>query len=317
MKAVIDVKRFDPENNSKEYFQKYELDVDESSTILDALIKIREDLDGTLALRCSCRASICGSCGMRVNGSAKLVCKTRLVDISPEGEKVQVEPLGNMPVIKDLVVDMNPFWNKVKQVRPFMMPENTEPEGEYIASNESMTHLVDVMNCIMCGACVSDCTALEVDESFIGPAALAKAYRFVADPRDDKSKDRLKYLNKNSGVWDCTRCYACVEVCPKGVAPMERIMKMRDLAIEEGFKNTSGYRHTKSFVNSVGRLGRLAEAKLALTSVGFFNIFGLIDLAFVGLKALVRGKLPPILPHKAESSENIKKIVNKIEKKKV
>jgi succinate dehydrogenase / fumarate reductase iron-sulfur subunit len=314
MKAIIDVKRFNPENDSEEYFQEYEIEVEESSTILDALIKIREDMDGTLALRCSCRASICGSCGMKVNGSAKLVCKTRLIDISPDGEKLQVEPLGNMSVIKDLVVDMNPFWNKVKQIQPYMKPDS-EPKGEYIASNESMTHLVDVMNCIMCGACVSDCTALEVDKNFIGPAALAKAYRFVADPRDEESVDRLKYLNKNSGVWDCTRCYACVEVCPKGVAPMERIMKMRDLAISEGFKNTSGYRHTKSFVKSVGKFGRLDEANLALTSVGFFNILGLIDLAIVGIRAFLRGKLPPIIPHKAKSNENIKRIVKKLENK--
>ena len=314
MKAIIDVKRFNPENDSEEYFQEYEIEVEESSTILDALIKIREDMDGTLALRCSCRASICGSCGMKVNGSAKLVCKTRLIDISPDGGKVQVEPLGNMPVIKDLVVDMNPFWNKVKQIKPYMKPDS-EPKGEYIASNESMTHLVDVMNCIMCGACVSDCTALEVDKNFIGPAALAKAYRFVADPRDDESVERLGFLNKNSGVWDCTRCYACVEVCPKGVAPMDRIMKMRDLAINEGFKNTSGYRHTESFVKSVGKFGRLDEANLALTSVGFFNIFGLIDLAIVGIRAFVRGKLPPIIPHKAKRNENIKRIVKKLENK--
>ncbi len=137
MKAIIDVKRFNPENDSEEYFQKYEIEVEESSTILDALIKIREDMDGTLALRCSCRASICGSCGMKVNGSAKLVCKTRLVDISPVGGKVQVEPLGNMPVIKDLVVDMNPFWNKVKQIKPYMKPSQTM---------NHMTHMVGMIN---------------------------------------------------------------------------------------------------------------------------------------------------------------------------
>ena len=311
MKAVLDVKRYNPENNSEGYFQEYEIEVEESFTILDALIKIRENMDGSLALRCSCRASICGSCSMKVNGSAKLVCKIRLIDISPKGEKVIIEPMGNMPVIKDLVVDMNSLWNKVKQIQPYMKSES-EPVGENIASNESMTHLVDVMNCIMCGACVSDCTALEVDESFIGPAALAKAYRFVADPRDDDSADRLKFLNQNSGVWDCTRCYACVEVCPKGVAPMDRIMKMRELAIEEGFRNTSGYRHTKSFVNSVRRFGRLDEANLALTSVGF-NLLGLMDLAFIGLKALLKGKLPPIIPHRAKESKKIKRIVNKLE----
>ena len=133
---------------------------------------------------------------------------------------------------------------------------NFEPEAEHIASNESMTHLLGVMNCIMCGACVSECTALEVDPTFTGPAALAKAYRFVADPRDEEKKSRLGKLNENSGVWDCTRCLACVEVCPKDVAPMERIVKMRDLAIEEGYTNTSGFRHTESFNDSIKKHGR-------------------------------------------------------------
>ena len=151
MEAQIKVKRFNPENESESFYQDYSLDVAEDSTILDGLIKIREEIDGTLALRCSCRASICGSCSMKVNGSAKLVCKTRIKEVSPNGELVTVEPMGNFPVIKDLVTDMDLFWSKVKSVDPYVKT-NFEPEAEHIASNESMTHLLGVMNCIMCGS---------------------------------------------------------------------------------------------------------------------------------------------------------------------
>jgi len=312
LEAQIKVKRFNPENESESFFQEYSIDVTEDSTILDGLIKIREEIDGTLALRCSCRASICGSCSMKVNGSAKLVCKTRIKEVSPEGEPVTVEPMGNFPVIKDLVTDMDLFWSKVKSVDPYVKT-NFEPEAEHIASNESMTHLLGVMNCIMCGACVSECTALEVDPAFTGPAALAKAYRFVADPRDEDKKSRLGKLNENTGVWDCSRCLACVEVCPKDVAPMERIVKMRDLAIEEGYTNTSGYRHTESFSDSIKKHGRLDETRLALESTGLLNISGLIDLAVIGIKSLFKGKIPPPLPHKPKDADKVTSIAKRLD----
>ncbi|MEX0762281.1 MAG: succinate dehydrogenase iron-sulfur subunit [Dehalococcoidia bacterium] len=314
MQANIKVRRFNPETPSKEaHYQEFSVDVHESSSVLDALIKVREEVDGTLALRCSCRASICGSCSMRVNGQATLVCKTRLEEVAPNGEQITIDPMGNMPVIKDLVVDMKLHWDKVRAVDPYLRPGGPEPDGEYIAPNEAMEHLVGVMNCIMCGACVSDCTALEVDENFTGPAALAKAYRFVADPRDDTTHERLGKLNEYPHIWDCTRCYYCVEVCPKDVAPMDRIMKMRDMAIEDGYTNTPGYRHTESFVSSVRKHGRLDESRLAVDSVGWTNLPGLLDLAPVGLKALRKGKLPPIIPHKAEDHKQIRKIVDKLE----
>lgn len=314
MLAQIKVKRYDPEKSEDSFFQDYSIDLSEDSTILDGLLKIRDEQDGTLSLRCSCRASICGSCSMRVNGSAKLVCKTRIKEMSPNGEAISIEPMGNFPVIKDLVTDMDSFWSKMKSVDPYVKT-TFEPEAEHIASNESMTHLLGVMNCIMCGACVSECTALEVDSSFTGPAALAKAYRFVADPRDEEKSDRLGKLNQQSGVWDCTRCLACVEVCPKDVAPMERIVKMRDFAIEEGYTNTSGFRHTESFVESIKRNGRLDETRLALESTGLKNIFGLIDLAFVGLKSFIRGKLPPILPHKPDDADKVTSLAKRLDNK--
>ena len=219
--------------------------------MLDGLIKIREEIDGSLALRCSCRSAICGSCAMRVNGQAMLACNTKISDMLPSnGGPVVVEPMGNMGLVKDLVVDFDLFWDKVRAVKPWLQPEGPEPEAEYLAPNEDMLHLAGVMSCIMCGACVSDCTVMEVDDNFLGPAALAKAYRFVADPRDDADNERLGELNEYGGVWDCTRCMQCVEVCPKGVAPMDRIMAMRDQAMEAGYTNTYGARHAMAFADS-------------------------------------------------------------------
>ncbi|MFW6195152.1 MAG: succinate dehydrogenase/fumarate reductase iron-sulfur subunit [Chloroflexota bacterium] len=311
MQATLRVKRFDPESQEGSGFQDFNIEVEDWYTVLDALIKVREEIDGTLSLRCSCRASICGSCGMRVNGMARLVCKTRLETVSPNGEPIVIEPMGNMPVMKDLVTDFKPFWDKMKQVTPYLQPEGEAPEGEYLASNESMVHLVGVMNCIMCGACVSDCTALEVDKNFIAPAALAKAYRFVEDPRDGHRQERLGELNEYGGIWDCTRCMYCVEVCPKDVAPMDRIMKMRESAMQSGYTNTSGSRHTKSFANSVYKHGRLDETRLAIESMGYTNLPALLGAAPVGIRAMMRGKFP-WRPHKAANRENIKRVFEKV-----
>ena len=192
MEVTLNVKRFDPEKpKNNTWIQEYVMDIHQSSTVLDALIHVREEIDGTLALRCACRASICGSCGMKVNGEAKLVCKTRVEELSPNGEKLLIEPMGNQPVIKDLIVDISAFFAKMEQISPFLQPNKEPDSGEFIASNDSMEKLLTEMNCIMCGLCVSECTVLEVDNTFIGPAALAKASRFVYDPRDDKTSERL------------------------------------------------------------------------------------------------------------------------------
>ena len=312
MEQTLRVKRYDPENPDAAGYQEYTIEVDDTFTVLDALLKIRDEIDGTLSMRCSCRASICGSCAMRVNGQAKLVCKTRVSSVSPDGEPITIDPPGNMPVIKDLVVDFKPFWDKIRAVDPFLRPEGEEPEAEHIVSDDSMVHLVGVMNCIMCGACVSDCTVLEVDPNFLGPAALAKAYRFVKDPRDSHAKDRLAKLNEDSGVWDCTRCMQCVEVCPKDVDPMGRIMIMRDLAMEAGFNNTPGSRHTESFAKSVKKNGRLDEVKLAVDSMGMFNIPAMLDSAPVGLRAMRKGKFP-WKTHKSSEPDRVKRVFEKVE----
>ena len=320
MDVKLNVQRFDPEAaDPKPYWQEFTVSIEDNGTVLDALIKVREDTDGAFSLRCSCRSSICGSCAVRINGHAGLACKTQAAAVMKDGV-INVEPAGNMPVIKDLVVNFDSFWDKINEVEPYLKPEGPEPEAEYIASNESMLHLSNVTSCIMCGSCVSDCTVMEVDPTFLGPAALAKAYRFTADPRDGDadgvSKDRLEELNKPSGMWDCTRCMECVQACPKGVAPMDRIMALRDQAMEAGFHNTNGARHTEAFSDSVEHSGWLDELRLPVKSFGIFNIKAMISLIPTGIRAQLNGKRPPIFHKSIPGAENVRKIFEKVEGRK-
>ena len=169
---------------------------------------------------------------MRINGKSALACNTRIGEAAERARDgaITVEPMGNMPVIKDLITDMEAVhWKKVRRVVPWLLPAEDPPEGqEYIVPAEAMLDVTQAMACIHCGVCVSACLSLEVDPEFIGPAALAKAYRFVGDPRDGEQEARLRDLAEDPhGIYDCTHCFACVEVCPKDVAPMNQIMRLR------------------------------------------------------------------------------------------
>jgi succinate dehydrogenase / fumarate reductase iron-sulfur subunit len=317
MQVTFKVKRFDPEADSPApYYQDYTLEMEDASTVLDGLIQIREDVDGTLTLRCSCRSAICGSCGMRINNEAGLACNTRVIDAMPRnGGPILVEPMGNMRIIKDLATDMSIHWDKVRAVEPWLQHSGPVPEGEFIAPNEAMLHLAGVMSCIQCGACVSDCTSLEVDKNFLGPAALAKAYRFVADPRDDADAARLGSLNEYGGIWDCTRCIKCVQVCPKGVAPMERILALRDRAMQAGYTNTYGARHANTLAKSVEHSGWLDELRLTINTFGITNVREMIKLIPLGLRAQWVGKVPPVFHRSRPGVENIRRIFEKVENK--
>jgi succinate dehydrogenase / fumarate reductase, iron-sulfur subunit len=293
MHTTLRIRRFNPEQEpSVSYDQEFDVDLDPSDSVLDGLIQIRETIDDSLTLRCSCRGAICGSCGMRINGHAALACKTTLASVATEGEAIHIEPMHNMPVIKDLVTDMAPFWFKIRQVQPWLQPPGPAPKSEYTASPEAMSHLSGVMSCIMCGACVSDCTVLEVDKNFIGPAALAKAYRFVADPRDAATSQRLEELNQYGGMWDCTRCLECVQVCPKGVAPMDRIMVLRAKGMEAKVPSTCGSRHAEVFTDIIKHKGRLDEPMLAVRTFGLKHAGRLLGMIPTAFQSILKGKVP-------------------------
>ncbi len=316
MDVKLRVRRYDPENpDEAPHYDEYTVDMLESATVLDALIEVREYQDGTLALRCSCRSAICGSCAMRINGRARLACKTSirsLMDSDFDGA-ITVEPGGNLPLIKDLVVDMAPFWDKVRAVKPWLQTAGPPPEREYLVPNQAMTNLTEVMNCIMCGACVMACTTMEVDRTFLGPAALAKAYRFVGDPRDANDAARLRELSEPSGIWDCTRCNWCVEVCPKDVKPMDQILKLRSDATRAGITNNAGSRHTGAFVSLVEQGGRLDEFRLPLLTHGRLNFLGQIADIPVGLRMLRSGKLPNPFHKPIGGIKHIKRIFKRFD----
>src|SRR5919202_3521528 len=273
---TLRVRRFDPESGDPPYWQDFDVELEPERSVLDGILQAKGAEDGSLAIRCSCQAAICGSCGVRINGKSSLACNTKLSSASelsqdPDG-KITVEPFGNMPVIKDLIVDMDAVhWKQLQRVVPWLLPEGDPPEREYVVEPEAMIDITQSMACIQCGVCVSACLSLEVDPEFIGPAALAKAYRFVGDPRDAETEERLLDLAQDAhGIYDCTHCFACIEVCPKDVAPMSQIMRLRRRATADyDIKDANnGYGHEKAFVGLIQKYGTLHESQLLPRSYG-------------------------------------------------
>ncbi len=293
-------------------YQPFEVELGDHAMVLDALIAIREYQDESLAVRCACRSAICGSCGMWINGHARLACVTKLRDVAVDG-KVTVESPPSMPVIRDLVADMTPFWEKNRKVKPWLENKQPVPKGEeYRVPNAAMENLIQEVSCISCGLCLMDCESYAVNQNFLGPAALAKAYRYTADPRDDQTKQRLGEYSEPDGIWDCTHCYECVHVCPKGVAPLDQILKIRKLAVEAGFTNNAGTRHAVAFAESVRDSGRLNELTLMPKSFGLFNIRAQLQSLPAAFNMARAGKLPPIIHHKIPHLERIKAIFKRV-----
>ena len=276
---TLKVRRYQPESGEGPYWEEFKVDLDPSLSVLDGILQAKDRDDGSLAVRCSCRAAICGSCGMKINGQSGLGCKTQIGEAQELANKkasavggktgtanpIVVEPMGNMPVIKDLVTDMeSTHWAKIRRVTPWLLPHGEPPEREYIVEPESMIDITQSMACIQCGACVSSCLSMEADPDFIGPAALAKAYRFVGDPRDAETKERLHDLADDPhGIYDCTHCFSCIDACPKGVAPMDQIMRLRRKAGEHGIEDpNNGHNHEIAFVKIIEKKGTLDESLL-------------------------------------------------------
>ena len=270
------------------------MDAPEWACLLDVLDLIKDKHDGTLAYRKSCRMMICGSCGMRMDGRAVLACKERMKPIADAGHVPVISAMGNMPVLKDLVVDMDPFWNKIRSVKPWLDPGYDEPaEKERVVSQQKMNVIHKEALCIMCGCCVSECNSMESDPEFMGPAALAKGFRFVGDARDQAEVERLNTMNEEHGVWDCTRCYFCNERCPKGVDPRDAIAKLGAESMKEGIDRDMGAKHAKWFVVSAKTTGWLRETELVPKTQGVVEA---IKQTRFALDLAVKGKVPPPFP---------------------
>ncbi|MBA2793205.1 MAG: succinate dehydrogenase/fumarate reductase iron-sulfur subunit [Thermoleophilaceae bacterium] len=328
----LKVRRYNPESGETAYWQEFGVDLDPERSVLDGILQVRDREDASVAVRCSCRAAICGSCAVKINGKTALACNTRISDAAAKAgvnQPIVVEPMNNMPVIKDLIVDMDAVhWKKVQRVVPWLLPDGDPPEREYIVDPESMIDITQSMACIQCGACVGACLSLEVDPEFIGPAALAKAYRFIGDPRDDQTEERLKDLAEDPhGLYDCTHCFACIEVCPKDVAPMSQIMRLRRKATNDyGIKDkNNGYGHEKGFVDIIEKWGTLHEAQLLPRSFGdgsmikgqtepgaVKQLVESLPTAFRGLKS---GKITPrkaLLHPKLADQKNVRHIYKEV-----
>ncbi|HHL40525.1 MAG TPA: succinate dehydrogenase/fumarate reductase iron-sulfur subunit [Deltaproteobacteria bacterium] len=316
MKIKIKIRRCDPLSADRydTYIQAYTVEVAEGMTVLEALLKIADEDDPTLSFRRSCRSAICGSCAMNINGFPKLACRTQLAAEYRKRGEVILEPLGNFKVIKDLVVDMDPFWKKIEKVSPYLTSGGEPPEGGWSISRDEAARIDASQRCIMCGSCNASCNATEVDERYIGPSALAKAWRFVGDVRDANAERRLERLSEEHGMWDCVRCYHCTEYCPKEVSPLRAIEELRARAMEYGITENEGARHVEALVDSVRRVGRLDEAAMTFKTLGFLRSLGMIPF---GLKMELHGKMPhPIIFPAIEGIDEVRAICKAVEAKK-
>ena len=315
MQVTFKVYRKDPEKDGKPGRANYTVDVPDGATVLESLFKIRDEMDPSLAFRCSCLRGHCGDCMVRVNGSSRLTCTAKVSAYTQKGPEISLDPLRNVPVIKDLVFDWDAFmWNKIKEVKPWLEAEETSVSGENSVSDAAMQDIRKVMSCFYCGMCDEGCTVLPVDFNFLGPAALTKAYRLAFDPRNKDSREQVKIVEKPKGIWDCVHCYEADEHCPRGIEPTKRIVALRDRAFNSGITHEAVARHHESFAASVKESGWLDEGRLAVESEGLTNVKGLMKLLPTAAKALTRGKAPiPYMHSKRPDADKIKKIFEKAE----
>ena len=378
MLVNLEVQRFDPDRDAAPHVQSFTVDVAGGATVLEALMQIKDENDGSLSFRRSCRSAICGSCTMSMNGLDGLACKTPLrqlisqfgdtgvadakphealnahagqahfgaeatsgadhaaataasvaveapspthkestgtspSDGNPVGT-VRVAPMHNLPVVKDLVVDMTRFWEKNKSLKPWLVPKEAPPALEYRQSPEEMERLWKPANCIFCGTCYSLCPVVSVDDTFVGPAAIARVgYRFLEDTRDGARKERAETIVKEN-LWLCAHCYAC-SYCPKHVDPHELIALSCVATIEEGVTANTGARHAMVVADTIKKTGFLEESQVIPGTLGYFNLVKLAPVIPLGLRLLLKGKMPPLLMRPVPRVTEIREIFKAAEAK--
>jgi succinate dehydrogenase / fumarate reductase iron-sulfur subunit len=223
------IKRFDPESDSPSRWEEFSVELEPFERLLDGLIRIKDHMDGSLTFRRSCAHGICGSCAMKINGKNRLACQT-LAKAMPE--TIEFEPLPAFPVIKDLVVDREPFFGMIDKVLPHLVNDEPPPKRERLQSPGDQHKILQAITCILCGCCTSSCPSYWADKKYLGPAAILKGARFILDTRDRAADERLALLAQTHGIWRCHSIYNCVEVCPKEIDVTGHISMMKRLALK-------------------------------------------------------------------------------------
>jgi len=237
MKINLKIFRYNPETDSESRFDTYAVEAQPTDRVLDSLMHVYRNEDGSLAFRKSCAHGVCGSDAMRINGKERLACKTLVKDVArSEGDTITIEPLRHLKVQKDLMVDQTDFLDRFKKVSPFLIPGETPPErGEYIQSQLQRDAIDDATKCINCGACYSACPILDTNPDFIGPAALVHASRFIFDSRDKGLDARIAVLDQPNGIWACDNHFECTKACPRGIKITKLInMTKREIKKHKG-----------------------------------------------------------------------------------
>jgi succinate dehydrogenase / fumarate reductase iron-sulfur subunit len=223
------IKRFDPERTPREWWAGYGVSMEPGERVLDGLVRIKDTLDGSLTFRRSCAHGICGSCAMRIAGTNALACQTLMKDMP---RTVEIEPLPALPVVRDLVVDMESFFARNEAVMPYLVNDEPPPPRERLQSPEEQKRIAEAITCVMCAGCTSACPTAWADGEYPGPSALLKAYRFIFDSRDRAGRERLARVAGEHGVWRCHSIYECVEVCPKGIDIARHLAALKRAALK-------------------------------------------------------------------------------------
>ncbi|MBF0190314.1 MAG: 4Fe-4S dicluster domain-containing protein [Magnetococcales bacterium] len=289
------------------HWQEYKVEAEPNTTILTLLETIKGGQDGTLTFRQSCRSAICGSCAINIGGRTRLACKTHVGTVAKDGV-VEISPQKNQPVLRDLAIDIRPFFARVHGIKPYLQ-EGPERAGK--VTSTAYDQVNHVTQCIMCGCCYSECTMAEVNPKFIGPAALAKAFRFVSDPREGLKTERLQALANPNGIWSCTRCTLCVDVCPKEVAPMEAIVKLRTRGLNKGVNTSAGAKHALAFHEDIKQTGQLNEFTLMMRTLG---IVGSLMETGMALHLAKKGKIPSPFPHSVTGVDELRRMYESLER---
>ena len=226
MDVTVRILRYNPEVSEESKWESYQVTAEPTDRVLDALHKVKWDLDGSLTFRRSCGHGVCGSDAMRINGRNRLACKTLIKDVNPSAP-ITVEPIKGLPVLKDLVVDMEPFFDAYRAVMPFLVTSGNAPTRERLQSQADRDRFDDTTKCILCAACTTSCPVYWTDGQYFGPQAIVGAHRFIFDSRDEGTDQRLEVLNDKEGVWRCRTTFNCTEACPRGIEVTKAIQEVK------------------------------------------------------------------------------------------